>query len=242
METIVETGLLLRLLLAHIFSDFMLQPAGWVTHKLQYRERSRFLYFHILVTGALAYVATWHIDGWKISLLIMVTHYLIDLWKLYCRNNLFYFVADQLLHVLVIVLGWMIFYHGFNFQIAANFNWPIIWLYSFVFAFIIWPVGYFISFATASWRKKLEEDAGESLEQAGKYIGMLERILVMIFILTGRYETIGLLIAAKSILRFNESKARKHTEYVLIGTMLSFAITLVAGLAAQYYVAALVNK
>ena len=38
----------------------------------------------------------------------------------------------------------------------------------------------------------------------------------------GQPEGVGLLLAAKSILRFSDKNARAHTEYVIIGTLLSF--------------------
>ena len=65
-------------------------------------------------------------------------------------------------------------------------------------------------------------------------IGILERLLVFLFILLDRWEAIGLLIAAKSVFRFNdlkESNNRKWTEYILIGTLLSFGMAMAAGLA-----------
>jgi len=46
-------------------------------------------------------------------------------------------------------------------------------------------------------------------------------------ILLGQYEAVGLIIAAKSILRFN---ATKKSEYVLIGTLLSFGIAAFTGI------------
>lgn len=51
------------------------------------------------------------------------------------------------------------------------------------------------------------------------------------------FSAIGFLIAAKSILRFNDKVkigARKQTEYVLIGTSMSFAITIILGLLVDY--------
>lgn len=56
----------------------------------------------------------------------------------------------------------------------------------------------------------------------GGKIGNAERLLIFVFILAGCYEAIGFLLAAKSILRFNESKQDKeYAEYVLYGTLLS---------------------
>ena len=45
----------------------------------------------------------------------------------------------------------------------------------------------------------------------------------------GRYEVMGFLIAAKSIVRFGE-KDKDQTEYYLAGTLLSIFIAVVAGL------------
>lgn len=77
----------------------------------------------------------------------------------------------------------------------------------------------------------------KSLPNAGKYIGIIERLFVLIFIILGRWEGIGLLITAKSVFRFNdlkESNSRKLTEYILIGTLLSFGLAIVTGLIYLY--------
>jgi hypothetical protein len=63
------------------------------------------------------------------------------------------------------------------------------------------------------------------LARGGRYIGWLERILVMLLVLMDQPNGIGFLIAAKSILRFGEIKEatqRRVAEYVVIGTFLSF--------------------
>src|SRR5690606_6388851 len=78
------------------------------------------------------------------------------------------------------------------------------------------------------------------LENAGNYIGILERLFVFSFIITGHFEAFGFLLAAKSIFRFGDLKAakdRKLTEYVLIGTLLSFGIALLIGLLVQFSLA-----
>ena len=85
----------------------------------------------------------------------------------------------------------------------------------------------------SSWSKSLEDNNDESLSNAGKYIGMLERLFVFVFVITGNWEGIGFLLAAKSVFRFGdlkESKDRKLTEYILIGTLLSFGIAIAVGM------------
>jgi hypothetical protein len=98
---------------------------------------------------------------------------------------------------------------------------------------VIFPIGFIIGMATQQWQDEISKDGGStSLKKAGRYIGIFERILVLTFILTNNFSAIGFLIAAKSILRFSDkskSGARKQTEYVLIGTLMSFALTIVIG-------------
>jgi hypothetical protein len=65
-----------------------------------------------------------------------------------------------------------------------------------------------------------------SLPQGGRLIGKLERLMIFMLVLSGEIVGIGLLIAAKSILRFGEiqsSESRQIAEYVIIGTLASFA-------------------
>ncbi len=64
---------------------------------------------------------------------------------------------------------------------------------------------------------------------AGKLIGNIERILTLTLILFNQYEVVGFIIAAKSILRYKETDTSR-TEYVLIGTLLSFGIAILLGI------------
>jgi hypothetical protein len=86
----------------------------------------------------------------------------------------------------------------------------------------------------SQWRV---EGDNESLENAGKYIGILERLFVFGFIALNQWQAIGLLIAAKSVFRFSDlskAKDRKLTEYILIGTLLSFGIAIFIGVLYKY--------
>lgn len=68
---------------------------------------------------------------------------------------------------------------------------------------------------------------------AGQLIGTLERWLIVIFIFLNQYEAIGLLVAAKSILRFHEANEPEKSEYVLAGTLLSYTIVVIVSLVCQ---------
>lgn len=84
------------------------------------------------------------------------------------------------------------------------------------------------------------ETAAEGLPGAGRIIGLLERGLIFVLVLIGQPQGVGLLMAAKSILRYGALKEdRALSEYVIIGTLASFGWALViayatlAGLALQ---------
>ena len=81
--------------------------------------------------------------------------------------------------------------------------------------------------------KGSDDDTGD-LPNAGKLIGNVERLLSLLFVLLGQYEAVGFIIAAKSILRFAEGDKAK-SEYVLIGTLLSFSIAIFVGVAIKLY-------
>lgn len=232
-----STLILLQLLLAHIVTDFVIQPTNWVNHKRENKGKSVFLYLHAAIAGLLTLIFLARLEWWYIALFIAVSHFFIDLWKLHFKNDdLKIFVLDQLLHLLMILLAWLFLISGFD-QIlpffAGIFNSEAILAYIIGFLIIVFPTGFLIGKATKRWQNEVEDDLRKnSLDAAGRYIGIFERILVLTFIITGNFSAIGFLIAAKSILRFSdksETGARKQTEYVLIGTLMSFTITILVG-------------
>lgn len=70
-------------------------------------------------------------------------------------------------------------------------------------------------------------DVGEF--NRGRVIGLLERVLLYLFILQGQYGAIGFILAAKAFTRFKALDDRPFAEYVLIGTLLSASLALVVG-------------
>ena len=74
---------------------------------------------------------------------------------------------------------------------------------------------------------------GLGLPGGGQAIGWLERAVALLLILIGQPEGVGLLLAAKSILRFSDAQARANTEYVIIGTLLSFGWAITSAVVTQ---------
>ncbi|NBA87600.1 DUF3307 domain-containing protein [Emticicia sp. CRIBPO] len=228
-----EIAILIKLLLAHALSDYFLQPSSWVEDKRIHKIRSVKFYFHIAVTFVCVLVFTFNI--WA-AIFIALTHYLIDLSKIYLSKNKFrFFIIDQLLHLVMILITWLFIINGFKTiqgiiqQKEANINfWAIIMGY----AVITFPLGVIIDIFIHRWRMEIDnmtQDKVVSLSEAGKWIGIMERILILTFILAGQFSAIGFLIAAKAILRFKDSDL-KQAEYVLIGTLMSFTSTILIGI------------
>jgi len=58
-------------------------------------------------------------------------------------------------------------------------------------------------------------------QRAGRYIGILERYLTVIFFLLGQYTAIAFTLTAKSVARFKELEDADFAEQYLIGTLVS---------------------
>ena len=91
------------------------------------------------------------------------------------------------------------------------------------------PANIFIKLMLRHYSVNMPENEVKTEFNAGALIGNLERWLIIAFVLMQRYDALGLLIAAKSIIRFGDSQTRK-SEYVLAGTLLSIFIAVAAGL------------
>ena len=222
-----------KLFLAHLIGDFLLQPGRWVIHKEAHKARSKYLYIHILVHFFVTMLLLWDPMYWKLVLVIVTSHYFIDLAKLYVaplfkRKSISFFI-DQFLHILML---YVCSYYGGVMQHTANWFQNLDWGLVTALIFVSSPAAIIMGKLLEGMSAKIEFDH-KSLPNAGKYIGIIERLFVLIFIILGRWEAIGLLITAKSVFRFNDLKegnSRKLTEYILIGTLLSFGLAIVTGL------------
>jgi len=224
--------LLLKLLIAHLIGDFILQSDKWVKEKETKKLASGKLYFHVLIHGLLSLILMWDLSLWYIAVIISISHLIIDAGKILFQNEknkrLLFFI-DQFLHLLVIILIVVTLQKDI---IGIEFtNQHLLVILSIIF--LAQPASILVKTLISVYTPKTEIGENESLVNAGKYIGILERLLVFVFIATDHWEGVGFLIAAKSIFRFSdltESKDRKLTEYILIGTLLSFGIAILVGL------------
>ncbi|MCA0398501.1 MAG: DUF3307 domain-containing protein [Bacteroidetes bacterium] len=226
---------LTKLVLAHLTSDFLLQSKSWVDDRNARHFVSPKLYFHGLVTGLLAFLAM-GFQHWQLAAFILVTHTLIDGLKSYLPPKTAYFLLDQGLHLLVIAGCWYWLYGDLQ-MIATLRDYlaqtPAFWKTLTAFVFLTSPTGILIGQLTRQWRDKINSSASEteSLANAGKWIGFAERSIILVFVLHSQFSAIGLLVAAKGIIRFNEKDRQEiKTEYLVVGTLLSISMAVATGL------------
>ena len=216
-------AILLRLLFAHVLSDFVFQ-SDKICEGKQEKTSKKYVYqlLHSFIHALTAYlfVADW--SNWIIPLIIFVSHTLMD------------YIKVEYIAVIVILLLSLFDHCGDLCREIFRTEWNDMNIWAVVTAYflILKPTSVFLSLFIKRWTPSATTE--KSLPNAGKWIGYFERILILTFILTGTAEGIGFLLAAKSIFRFGElSKAQeiKTTEYVLIGTLASFTIAIIIGFA-----------
>ncbi|MFN2437822.1 MAG: DUF3307 domain-containing protein [Chitinophagaceae bacterium] len=254
-----EAGILIKLLIAHCIVDFFLQSKTGIEQKKKDLLRSPYLWWHISLIMIISWLFIANISFWKQILLIGGTHAIIDVLKIRIakkyeaknnRANLWLFVGDQLLHIIIIFIAWLWIINGWQkilFLFEDIGNSYRLMVYILAYAIVAGPTSYLVRFLTDKWATELEKTE-VGLKNAGFWIGFLERVLIITFIFIEQYTAIGFLVAAKSILRLIDKpeppriptrpmpsfNSRKHTEYVLIGTFISFIFALFVGLGVNW--------
>ncbi|MFT7297950.1 MAG: hypothetical protein ACI81S_000590 [Sphingobacteriales bacterium] len=224
---------ILKLVLSHVLGDFIFQPLKWVKDKEKKKHKSVYLYLHITIHAIILLLfLPLKLEYIGAILLITVTHFIIDLLKLNLsnsKNSKLLFVVDQFLHLIVLAAVAHYFFR-FSINITADQTKTIL-LAALALTLTTAVSGIIMKVALGGW--EISEDKNhDSLKNAGLYIGMLERLFIFLFIILHQWQAIGFLIAAKSIFRFSDlsrAKDRKLTEYVLIGTLLSYGLAILIG-------------
>lgn len=224
--------LLLLQFIAHLCLDYFFQTDKLAKQKNAIGFKSSFLYWHGLVCFALAWIFSLQLGFALAAAIIAITHFLIDGFKRYLNNSRYFgryaFFIDQAVHLIILTVVVFMFdkWHGINPSVGISIN----------FKYLLIITGYLVCLKPANIFirevfkvTQIQVSSDNEMPNAGKVIGVLERILALTFIIVSQYSAVGFLIAAKSILRYGNNETLK-TEYVLIGTMLSFGIAVIAGI------------
>ncbi|CAM4092256.1 DUF3307 domain-containing protein [Pseudoalteromonas byunsanensis] len=247
--------LLLLLISAHFVGDFYLQPTAWVMCRNTRHIKSAGLWKHFLVHLALNTLVFLLADFsfWQASIAVMIiafSHLLMDYIKSHLNNSLRTFLLDQGVHLVIICLVW-IYLSEYSLSQIQSFlssfisNKNIIIGLAYLLA--CKPASIIIALALKKHTDSLTASAQQhansgshvthepiniGLISAGAWIGYIERCLAISFIFMGQFAGIGFLVAAKTIFRFGDltkNKDMKLTEYMMLGTLFSYAIALFIG-------------
>ncbi|MCB0451530.1 MAG: DUF3307 domain-containing protein [Aequorivita sp.] len=229
--------LLLLQFIAHLCLDYFFQTDKLAKQKNTTGFKSPFLYWHALVCFVLAWLFSLQISFVLAAGIISMTHFLIDGFKRHLNNSKYFgryaFFIDQAAHLAILTLVVILFdkWYGIDPSINVSIN----------FKYLLMVTGYLVCLKPANIfirevfkATEIQVSSDNEMPNAGKVIGVLERILTLTFIIIAQYSAVGFLIAAKSILRYGNNETLK-TEYVLIGTMLSFGIAVIAGIIINFF-------
>lgn len=234
--------LLIKLIAAHLVGDFMLQPDKMCRRKYgsSLKDKLSALAIHSMIQAFLTYIFVGCWCNWILPVCVLVCHLVIDFIKVQSgRKDLIALVYDQIAHYIVLLLLWWFFAVTPGCQpnpadtvIPSDF-----WLIATSYIAVLAPTSILIKSFIDYENWMPGDNTLKGLPNAGKWIGYIERILILTFIFTANVEGVGFLLAAKSVFRFgelNKSRDIKVTEYVLIGTLASFAIAIIIGFTAQW--------
>ena len=167
------------------------------------------------------------------------------------------FLLDQFFHFISIIILWYLIYHPapareFFALTAEFFSEQIPWsaeqilLYLLIFLAAVFLGDVVIAaalekiapgIAAADRRDEKRDTAAEIDKKSGdmviegktsRYIGIVERILVIVLVLLGEISAIAFIFTAKSVARFQKLD-EKFASYYLFGTLLSLLIAILAG-------------
>jgi hypothetical protein len=227
------TETFIALLFAHVLADFVLQTNWMAANKRN--PAALVAHVAVVLVTALATMGTLH----PALLALAAAHLVIDAGKAWLPwRNLAAFTADQVLHLgtLVAVVLWVpdLWALGaWGMPVTPDDSWtgslwpadgaptplPAILLVLTGLILTTRAGGFIIGLYMEPW----SGHSPKGLPDGGRAIGLLERGLIFLLVMTGMPEGIGFLIAAKSVLRFGSvSDDRKVSEYVIIGTLASF--------------------
>ncbi|SMO57771.1 Protein of unknown function [Saccharicrinis carchari] len=230
--------LILLQVTAHLLADYLLQPQRWSNLKRQKVVTVHHIY-HAMVVFACSFILSFDVQFWSAALAITILHFGTDVLKSYLQiqakranKTINYFFYDQLMHLLILTTISVLYLNFCPQSYYLNIPYNVVLI---VFGFVLLSKPTNICMKNIFMVFKIETPIDDteheitnekSLPNAGKLIGIMERYLVFSLILVSQYAAVGLIIAAKSILRY---KSSYKNEYILVGTLLSFGIATMLG-------------
>lgn len=247
MQTLIHT--IFILLLAYLIVDLPPQPRGWFEQKgrgtwVGYVKHGS---VHYLSACFLAAIFSFHsiasLRFQSVILGLAAVHVLLDGGKFLmiragrATDSIWCFLTDQTLHIVVVVAAGLLLampaWGELTVQLAqlrAHDTKILVTLL--IYVAVIFGGGQVVRHATKGLlgnEPLIQGETQEELRNAGIYIGWLERFLVLTVLILESPAAVGLILTAKSVVRYPELKSVRFAEYFLIGTLLSITIAVLGG-------------
>ncbi len=240
----------LGLYLAHLLTDFVFQSDRLTARKrrgsvLAYVQHGGIHFLAAVLLSGLAVPGLAKSPGFYGFIVgLTLVHLGIDWGKLrLLRSNMIEdgaasFFGEQILHSFTVCITAWLIARPPVLSLTVKMRWsqseidkPLLLLV--VYVGVIFGGGYAVRFLTKPLLKGDLQISGETtneMQNAGMYIGWLERFVVLTALVLQSPATVGLILTAKSIARYPELKSVRFAEYFLIGTLLSVSLGIVGGL------------
>ena len=254
---------LIALICGHFLGDFVFQSDKLAKEKT---EKKSVIIWHALQVAIITWTLLGNFYLWWIAGIIFVSHLLIDSIKTLFiskaqttnlednlerkeklnRFEFISFVTDQVLHVLVLFIIWylvnklspVVFQKNIWVAILGiQYKKGLILLTG--LAIGVWGVGIVLKYQMNNFTIRLSELLQDGLPKGGKVIGILERLLVFMFVLIGKPEGIGFVIAAKAVFRIGDltnKEERNQAEYIMIGSLRSFTYAFIVAFIVKWLI------
>lgn len=240
-------NMLLLYCIGHLFGDYYFQSNTLAHNKVLHLKSLLFhccLYTLIMIAVMLPIYSSLLLLS---SLFIALTHFLFDWMKFVVvkyrvdhkkkARPLSNYVIDQTFHIVFIVLTSMyianvssgLTYYPFLTDLCYYFGLSLHLLFAWILALlvILKPTSITIKMILATIDPRKEEKE-ETHPSTGMMIGHLERLIILLLLCVGQYASIGLVLTAKSVARYNKiSNDKEFAEYYLIGTLFSTLVSIV---------------
>lgn len=245
--------ILILLVLGHILGDYYFQNEKLAHDKQGSKKKLLMHCIYYSFAIFLVFLPVYQSKMTFFLLLYCLTHLIIDFLKYYLsmeyeRNRVInshdvlkIFLVDQLAHLMSILvfsylmaqnLNTLVFNNLIIPQFLNQLGVPFKGVLQVLLTFLVLhkPMNIAVSLFIKPYEPHgKKHNFGNSDKNAGRFIGTLERLIIVVFLYLESYSAIGLVMTAKSIFRYEKiTEDAAFSEYYLLGTLLSTLFVIVA--------------
>ncbi|MDY0211142.1 MAG: DUF3307 domain-containing protein [Acholeplasma sp.] len=237
-------------ILAHFLADFVFQKDNHVIEKNKNVIKGNLK--HVLwvslffILSAIYYILIRNgIQPKEILLIItfvvsnIIIHFMIDVIKSLTQKrfkdvNLILLIIDQVIHFSIIFISYRILLRGFDEKMITNATVDInliiyLVIATFVSSVIIKEILILFNLKPKNLEiynsdlQDIKENLNTTVEvRLGKWIGIIERMIMFMAMLFGIFEVLAIVVAFKTLSRFTDLK--DNPEYYILGNLLSLLL------------------